>query len=794
MKKVLFFFAALLFLSINIIAQDFSGIKICINPGHGGFDSNDRFIEATGFWESVGNLNKGLALRDILEGMNANIVMTRTTNTSSGDLPLSQIVAIANSNNVDYFHAIHSNAFNAQSNYTLVLFQGFDNNPTYDSAKVMGALVGDEIYKAHRTTGKYNRGDFDFYGTGQAYLGVFKGLQMPGTLSEGSFHDYIPESWRLRDKAYTKHEAWAIEKAFVKYFHLTQNNYGEIAGVVRDADKMVSYYFIPSTNDGKMPLNNIKVTLQPNNLVYNGDNLNNGFFLFDSLAPGQYKLIYEVEGFFKDSTTLNVNAAATTFADKYLHFDTTIAPIVLSSLPNDEPDSVKVTSPIEIVFSRIMDTTTTKNAFSISPSATGTFSWEDNNQKLIFAADSLLKSTRYTITISASAKSIWNVNLDSAYSYSFTTKNRDRLLLVNSYPQNLQNNISPTVQIRLYFDAPILQGSLAGRVKLFNSLNTSLNVKNVKIFSENGKGVIFFEPQNALEYNSNYTIILSAGIQDLANYSMLNDVEINFTTESKYNSSLKVINDFENLENWNFTQTETDTNNTSFKLSKEQKISGSNSGKLSYDFNSDTGRVGISNSYTVNEQISDSTEFGVWIFGDDSNNILKFHLSNLSLMPDSIYVDSLNWTGWKLKHFPAAQLINNNNELTYSFELSKKVGGSNSSAIYFDDASLTSILTAVKEPENKTPKSYSLSQNFPNPFNPSTTIKYSLPEKGFVTLKVYNIIGKELVSLVFEEKEAGNYSVDFSADDINKNLSSGVYFYTLSVNNFRATKKFILLK
>ncbi len=238
MKRFLPILFFIYLFAANNYSQDFSGIKICINPGHGGHDSNDRFIQETGFWESDGNLNKGLALRQILVGMNANIVITRTTNTTADDLPLSQIVAIANANNVDYFHSIHSNAYNSQSNYTLLLFQGFDNNPTYDNAKVMGNLIADEIYKAHRTTGKYNRGDFDFYGTGQAYLGVFKGLNMPGTLSEGSFHDYIPESWRLRNKAYTRHEAWAIEKAFVKYFHLNQNSYGEIAGEVRDISAM----------------------------------------------------------------------------------------------------------------------------------------------------------------------------------------------------------------------------------------------------------------------------------------------------------------------------------------------------------------------------------------------------------------------------------------------------------------------------------------------------------------------------------------------------------------------------
>ncbi len=87
----------------NLFSQDFSDISICINPGHGGHDGDDRYIEETGFWESEGNLTKGLYLRDILESYGATIVMTRVTNYTSDDLPLSQIGQIANENNVDFF-------------------------------------------------------------------------------------------------------------------------------------------------------------------------------------------------------------------------------------------------------------------------------------------------------------------------------------------------------------------------------------------------------------------------------------------------------------------------------------------------------------------------------------------------------------------------------------------------------------------------------------------------------------------------------------------------------------------
>jgi hypothetical protein len=88
------------------------------------------------------------------------------------------------------------------------------------------------------------------------------------------------------------------------------------------------------------------------------------------------------------------------------------------------------------------------------------------------------------------------------------------------------------------------------------------------------------------------------------------------------------------------------------------------------------------------------------------------------------------------------------------------------------------------------PAEYNLSQNYPNPFNPTTVINYSIPKAGHVTIKVYNVLGKEVATLVNEEKPAGTYAVNFSA----QHYSSGVYYYTISAGNFSATKKMILMK
>jgi len=85
---------------------------------------------------------------------------------------------------------------------------------------------------------------------------------------------------------------------------------------------------------------------------------------------------------------------------------------------------------------------------------------------------------------------------------------------------------------------------------------------------------------------------------------------------------------------------------------------------------------------------------------------------------------------------------------------------------------------------------FSLFQNYPNPFNPSTKISFKIPQTGFTSLKVYDVLGNEVATLVNEKKPAGSYEVEFKSDG----LPSGIYFYQLKTGNFIATKKMILLK
>jgi len=133
------------------------------------------------------------------------------------------------------------------------------------------------------------------------------------------------------------------------------------------------------------------------------------------------------------------------------------------------------------------------------------------------------------------------------------------------------------------------------------------------------------------------------------------------------------------------------------------------------------------------------------------------------------------------------------------------MGGSSNIASYYVKATAGSFVSPAsnivssnvlfyKRTNELLPEKYSLEQNYPNPFNPSTSISYSIPENAFVTLKIYDVLGNEVEVLINEQKESGNYQIDFNASSVSRRISSGIYYYTLTAGNFTSTKKMILIK
>jgi len=114
----------------------------------------------------------------------------------------------------------------------------------------------------------------------------------------------------------------------------------------------------------------------------------------------------------------------------------------------------------------------------------------------------------------------------------------------------------------------------------------------------------------------------------------------------------------------------------------------------------------------------------------------------------------------------------------------------NSGWTYTNTDTCLNNTVSVNNITTEIPREYNLSQNYPNPFNPVTMIKFALPKASFVTLKVYDMLGREVSVLVNGQKSAGQYIVDFDASS----LTSGVYFYRLESNDFVEVKRMVVLK
>ncbi len=130
-----------------------------------------------------------------------------------------------------------------------------------------------------------------------------------------------------------------------------------------------------------------------------------------------------------------------------------------------------------------------------------------------------------------------------------------------------------------------------------------------------------------------------------------------------------------------------------------------------------------------------------------------------------------------------------NNAQTQNFQF-QVIG--NPQSIVFDPGNwiLKNPTTITDVEDFNIPFQFSLEQNYPNPFNPSTTIEYTIPESGIVTLKIYDVLGKEVATLVNGQNDAGKHKVEFDATGFN----SGVYFYRIENGSSIETKKLVLLK
>ena len=284
--------------------------RVFINPGHGGHDSDDRHVptwiigarDTLHYYESNSNLTKGLALEEILQNKGYETAISRRTNTTEDDLDLFEIVSLAANSGADIFFAIHSNATGTDKriNFPLGLYRGWDGKPANEgslklSEAVMKQLATNQL--AVWTHSERSNGDWSFYDWGyKVGLGVLRFNKLTGMLSEGSFHDYLPERERLFCDNYCWLEAWNQSIGIDEYFgRKGKFKNGVIAGTVRWSDRERKDDDQRLFGEDKLkPVNGALLRLYTSRgvmaRIYTLDNRDNGVFVFTNLPKDKYKM------------------------------------------------------------------------------------------------------------------------------------------------------------------------------------------------------------------------------------------------------------------------------------------------------------------------------------------------------------------------------------------------------------------------------------------------------------------------------------------------------------------------
>jgi N-acetylmuramoyl-L-alanine amidase len=766
-------------LSLSGQKADFSGIRIFINPGHGGHDSDDRHMLETDFWESDGNLEKGLFLRDLLSDRKATVFMSRTTNYTSDDLPLSTIAAMANTANADIFLSIHSNGFDGTRNQPLTLFRGYDDQPVYPAAKTMATILWHKLFeKANCWTNSFEwvKGDWTFYPEwgSQVGLGVLRTLNMPGVLSEGSYHDYVPEGWRLRNNNHLHHEAWAMLRALEEFENVSAEPTGIIAGTVRDKYTSPDYYFKPGTKDESAPVNNALVTLNPGNISVTLDNLNNGFYMFDSLPPGDYELVCSgIPDFLDDTLNVSVTAGVTTLADFLPGYDTAKVPVVTEWAPVPT-DSVPFNQEFTLRFNIPMDKSSVQSALVAEPAVNLVCTWDDKGKVLIIRPDpGYASKTAYTLKLAASAHSLWNVPLETEFQLNFVTFSRTKLKVEKAFPADGSAKITLYPQVRVCFDAPVDQASATAGIRVVNSQSSPLEKVRESFTTTGSKGIYSFELSQPLSLDSQYKVIMDAAVKDITGTSLGQNIEIPFTTRKKAYETGNVVESFDDISVFwdpeaSGSTVGTDNPLTTFTSSSQIVRSAPLSGMLNYVFTGENG--GLCRVFDTRKPLigsSLSLSFGMWVFGDLSGNILEYWFYSPGTVNQIVIADTIDWAGWDLISIPFSRIGGTGDWQYHSLVVRQSETGAKTGTMFFDDAMV--FTTTGVEDISDIPVEVLV---FPNPFASYMNVEYFLGTVADVSVDLFNTDGKHLANIFIGEEGPGKCVHHWNVPD---NVPAGAY-------------------
>ncbi|MCK6606578.1 MAG: Ig-like domain-containing protein [Ignavibacteriaceae bacterium] len=478
-----------------------------------------------------------------------------------------------------------------------------------------------------------------------------------------------------------------------------------------------------------------------------------------------------------------------------------IPPKVESQFPVNSTSGFQAYKSIKLTFSSPMDTATVRNAISFTPAAPFSLVWTGITTLEVKPAPFWGFSTSYQFKIDTTAKNIFGATIDGdgngtagdpfIINFSTVAPDNQAPVLVNYFP--VANSVVTVYsEFKLKFNEEI--SSVANKIFLLDSAGAIVNLAGLVVNVTDDKTELLFRPASLLKTNTAYTLKLLSSISDMYGNQLGTDLLIQFRTDLNQYTEGTVIDRFEFDAGWiepksNSASVNIDTLDTKFFITAARKRSGQTSGQLNYKFNSySQNNLAVLDRPTTLD-LSGKTSLGFWVFGDLSYNDLIFRYSNgsgnIMTHPQTW---KLNFYGWKFINYSLSSDMAGFKGIAVKNSDPDVTAGS----VYLDNLQTNGdYVQDVDDNSAQTPRDYTLYQNYPNPFNPSTLIRFYVPVRSEVSLDVYDVNGALIQSVLSQKEfEPGQHSVLFDG----RQLSSGIYFFTMRSGGKLLTNKMLLLK
>lgn len=507
-------------------------------------------------------------------------------------------------------------------------------------------------------------------------------------------------------------------------------------------------------------------------------------------------------------------------------------PTVVSTIPA-EGDTVPVNTPVVITFSKTMDITSLVGVIFINPEISITqLNWSDDHKTMtIVTGDNFEFATDYTITINSTATDINGRPIDGngdgiggdAFELHFRTKDVDDEgpVVIFSYPDYnaVIDSFEVDEVITFLFDEIVDPNSLTDTSVVLTQNGNGIP-EHHKLTTVNNRSVLSVQSLEPLENDTEYSILLRQEITDTLTNQMDSDISVVFRTSPWYYTEITVIEPFFSTNYWRQPDYSGSTHgiyvpNTVFGMSTEAYLPASpppqrRSASLRYEWDESDPpfliRIYLAEGPPRDVVFDTTYILQVYVFGDGSNNKFRFCVDD-STMDSAKFHEvskwtSIDWYGWQLVEWKlndpnsVGEWLGDgalNGPLRFdSFQLTHEIGTAVSGKIYFDELRLVKkSLTGIAAAYNRQiPDKFVLYQNYPNPFNPETKIAFDIPEPGPVQLIVYDLLGREVTTLINRRLSVGHFEVLFDGSG----LASGVYFYRLTFNKRGTSRRMLLLK